>query len=201
MSSAHDARASRAALAVGKLDEAVPVQPQHIEDHISDRGALGQTLDCRLAAQMHARLQGLKARTAVLVERHDLPVEDRPVRAEGAIQRTQLGIGRRHVVLIATQQVDTPRLRVRDHADAVPLDLERPLGLVPRYSRNAFDAILGCALMLRSLPSSRLTYPASAGPSLPHATGTTARELRKRAARVGLLALNRPRVISEEASA
>ena len=45
---------SRAPLRVGQPQQTVPVEPQQVEEHVGDRGALRLTSDSRLAAQVHA---------------------------------------------------------------------------------------------------------------------------------------------------
>ena len=60
------------------------------------------------------------------VERHDLAVEHRAVRAERPVERPDLGVLRADVVQVAALEPQPAGLGVRDRAHAVPFDLVRP---------------------------------------------------------------------------
>src|SRR5205807_1601831 len=75
---------------------------------------------------MHPALQRLKVRPPVRVERDDLAVDDRAMRAERAVQARELRVPGGDVVAVATLEAQLPGTRVCDRADAVPLQaLER----------------------------------------------------------------------------
>ena len=57
--------------------------------------AFGQPFGLRRRAHVHAPLQRREARAALLVERDDLAVEDRRVRAQRAVEPSQLRIAAR----------------------------------------------------------------------------------------------------------
>ena len=68
-----------AALRVGELHQGVAVEPQQVEDHVGHGGLASQPRRLRPGGRVHAPLQRGEARQALLVERHDLAVEDRRV--------------------------------------------------------------------------------------------------------------------------
>ena len=115
-----------ATLLVGQRHEGVAVEPEEIEDDVGDRRLLRQALRLRLRRDVHPVLQALEARAPLVVERHDLPVEDRAVRAQRAVEAVQLGIALGDVVARPGLQAQPARLGVGDGAHAVPLDLEPP---------------------------------------------------------------------------
>ena len=73
---------------------------------------------------MHARLESLEARPALLVEGDDLAVEDEPARPLRAGELAHLRVARREVGEVAPLQRDVAVVREEDRADPVPLDLE-----------------------------------------------------------------------------
>ena len=83
-----------ASLHVRQLQQRVPVQPQQVEEHVDDRLGLREPAHLTLRGQVHAPLQALEARAPALVERDDLAVEHRLVRAERAAELAQLRVAR-----------------------------------------------------------------------------------------------------------
>ena len=85
---------------------------------------------------MHAALKPLEARPGVggvrIIERDDLAVEHRLVHTERRHQPAYLGVAGGDVVEVPALEAQAAWLNVGDRADAVPLDLERPLARIPR---------------------------------------------------------------------
>ena len=136
-----EVREQLAALGVGQLEQRMPVEPQQVEDEVRDRHLLGEAAHRGLAAHVHPRLQASEARAGRVrfrfLERDDLAVEDRAVRAQRPVQRAKLGIAAGDVVAVAALEADPAGLGVRQRAHAVPLDLERPVRIVARQRCRA----------------------------------------------------------------
>ena len=78
---------------------------------------------------MHARLEALERRHALLVERDDLAVHDRLISTRQRLgDLVSLGILRGAVEQVPRLQTDHPTVDERERAHAVPLRLERELG-------------------------------------------------------------------------
>ena len=121
---------------VGQGHDGVPVEPEQVEDDVGDRRLLGEPLRLGLGRDVHPVLEPAEARTALVVERDDLAVEDRAVRAQRAVEAVQLGIALRDVVAAARLQPQAAGLGVGERADAVPLHLEGPALRVRRQVRE-----------------------------------------------------------------
>jgi hypothetical protein len=114
------------AIAQRPLRGVLAVDPEDVEDLVDHRGALAKLAQRRLVAHVHSRLQPLEARSTALVERDDLAVEDRLIRAGQRLgHAVGLGVLARAVEQIARLKARDPAIDERDRADAVPLRLER----------------------------------------------------------------------------
>ncbi len=101
---------------------------------------------------MHAGLQALEARTALLVEGHDLTVEHRSPRPHLTTQLAQLRVLPGDVAQGATLEADTASLDVGDRPHAVPLDLESVVLVVARQigeARHHRHDVLGHRVLAR----------------------------------------------------
>ena len=86
---------------------------------------------------MHPALQQLKARTPVIVERDDLAIDDRLVRAGHRLgDLVRLRILRRAVEEVACLQAHDATVHVRDGPHAVPFRLVCEVGRVERLVRG-----------------------------------------------------------------
>ena len=129
-----------APLGVGEVDQRVAVEPQQVEDDVVDRGrSASSRRTWSLGRQVHAALELLEARPAVL-ERDDLAVEDGLAAAQRPGEAAELGIARRDVAPAAGLELDAPAADVGDRAHAVPLDLVRPVLVVPGQLAGAWPA-------------------------------------------------------------
>ena len=114
------------ALRIRLLEQASAFVPEQVEDHVDHRDYVHLPADLRLRRQSHALLDLLEAGPALLVERHDLAVEDDLARSERAAHRMHLGIARRDLLTGPAHQPHAPSIDVRNPANAVPLELEAP---------------------------------------------------------------------------
>ena len=134
-----------AAALVGLGEQRAPVEVQDVEDHVGHRLALGQAPHRRLGRQVHAPLQALEAGAALLVEGHDLAVEQRVARAERAPEPAQLRVAGRDVVEVARDQPRAPALDVAERPHPVPLDLVGPAVVArrqrPRLGEHGHQAL------------------------------------------------------------
>src|SRR5438093_1417174 len=86
---------------------------------------------------MHARLQPLEAWNALLVQRHDLAIEDGLIRAGQGLRRLcPLGILLRAIEEVPCLQTDLAAIYERDRPHAVPFRLVDELGRVERLIRG-----------------------------------------------------------------
>ncbi len=119
------------AVAVGQGDRRPTLQPQHIEDHVRDRDPDRQPGDSRGIGHVHAALQGAEARPpGVGIEGDQLTIEHGLDTVERRRDRQHLGIRHGDVAVVARHRHDPPVLGVGDGADAVPLHLVGPVGVV-----------------------------------------------------------------------
>ncbi len=126
-----------AAVLVAESERRVPVEPQQVEDHVRDGDLAHLAPDGRVRGQVHARLQALEARPALLVEGDDLAVEDHPLGAHGAAELSQLRIAGGEVGPRAAEGLHVPAVEVDHRAHAVPLDLVAPSVVVARQLARA----------------------------------------------------------------
>src|SRR5262249_24457995 len=91
--------------------------------------ARGGRLDLAGVGQGHARLQPLKARTAVLVEGHDLAVDDEVLHRQGEEDPGEIGIAARDELPAAPIQLDGLPPPPREHTHTLELDLEKPASI------------------------------------------------------------------------
>ena len=81
---------------------------------------------------MHARLEALEARPALVVEHHDLAVEHHTARPQRARELSHLRIARREVASVPAAQLAVAMVAEHDRPDPVPLHLEAVLLLARR---------------------------------------------------------------------
>jgi len=77
---------------------------------------------------VHAALQALEARASCRIERDDLAVEREVSAAERRERRCDLRVAIGHPRATARPELDLPPGAQREHAHAVPLELEEPAG-------------------------------------------------------------------------
>src|SRR2546426_1306825 len=114
------------ALAQRLPGEVFAVRVEDVEDLIDDRSRFAELAHGALVAHVHPRLQALEARDTFLVERDDLAVEDRVVRAGqrlGGLCR--LGILLGAVEKVARLKTDLTAINEGDRAHAVPFRFVR----------------------------------------------------------------------------
>jgi len=72
-----------AAFVVGELQGRAPVEVEDVEDHVADGHGVGQAPGPGGIGDVHPLLEQPKARSAPIVEGHDLPVNNGRVRCQG----------------------------------------------------------------------------------------------------------------------
>jgi hypothetical protein len=133
------------------VHQRVPVEPQQVEDQVRDGVGGRQPPHGVLGGQVHAALELLEARTAGVVERHHLAVEDRLAPGQRPPELAQLGVAGRDVVPVAALEPQPAALGVADRPHAVPLDLVRPALVVGGQVAEAGEHRLD--LLRHRLPS------------------------------------------------
>src|SRR5439155_4910570 len=123
-----------ATLGVWEIEERAAVEVQEVEDQVGDRAVGHPAPYGGGGGQVHAPLEPLEARPAVLVEGDDLAVEHRRARPQLGAQRAELGVVRGDLPKGAALKSQMAALAVGDCADAVPLHLVCPRVLVGRQS-------------------------------------------------------------------
>ena len=98
-------------------------EAQQVEDHQGHRAGGGQALGATPVGDVHPLGEGVEARPAA-VEGDDLAVEQHVVVV--AAELLELGVGRRHVALVARPDGDDAVAHVDEHPHPVPLDLVHP---------------------------------------------------------------------------
>src|SRR3954452_8714255 len=126
-----------AALLVGQGHRRMSVEVEQVEDDVRDRRVLHAAPDGRVRGEVHARLEPLEARPALVVEGHQLAVEDHPAGAELVGKPAQLGVAGGEVREVAPLQVQMAVVGVEQRPDAVPLHLEAVVLLVARQLTRA----------------------------------------------------------------
>jgi hypothetical protein len=91
------------------------------------RGALPS-----MVANPGALLHKTKGGPPLLIQHHNFAVEDRVLSANEFGQPAKLWIARRQIVVIARQQADFAIFDKGDGTVAVPLNFEKPVGIVER---------------------------------------------------------------------
>src|SRR5262249_55805062 len=91
-----------------------------------------RALDLERMREVHALLQALEARAAVLVERDDLAVEQEALEGQRAERADDLRIAHREGLSLAPVELDRLTRARDEHADAVVLDLVEPLRMRER---------------------------------------------------------------------
>src|SRR5438034_4438275 len=113
--------------------EVLAIRVEEIEDLVDDRRGSPELADRRVVRHVHAWLQPLKAGNALFVERDDLAVDDRLVRAGHRFGDLRaLGILPRAIEEVARLEAHLASIDEGDGAHAVPLRLVRELGRVER---------------------------------------------------------------------
>ena len=84
---------------MGAFEQRAAIDMQQVEDDVKDRH--GRHESRRGIVHVHAALQQLEARTADVIERDDLPVDDGAVALERVGQRREFRISRRDVDPVA----------------------------------------------------------------------------------------------------
>src|SRR5207253_3412291 len=102
------------------------VLPEHVEDHVAHSHRLHLPPHLVLGRKSHALLDLLEARPSVLIQGHDLAVQDHLARPEGAAHGMDLGISPGDVLTRPADEPDATTVDIRQRSDAVPLELEAP---------------------------------------------------------------------------
>ncbi len=126
-----------APLAVGKSEQRAAVEVQQIEDRVEHRGRRRQTADRGRRGDVHPPLQRGEARAPLRVERDDLTVEHDLAHPEVGEDPANLGVGIGDLPQIPALEPQPARSRVRERANTIPLDLERPALLSLRQISRA----------------------------------------------------------------
>ncbi len=116
-----------AAIGVREPHQRVSIEPQQVEHHVGHGHLAREPANPGCVLDVHAALERLEAGAPLGVEGDDLAVEHRRVLMESAIHACELWIASGDVAARSRRQRHPPRLRPRERADAVPLDLERPV--------------------------------------------------------------------------
>ena len=117
-------------------DERSRIQMQEVEGDECHGHLHGAPADGLGAGQAHPALERLKARTALSVEGDYLAVHDRRTPAERIGQARQLRVAMARVLSAARRDSQRAPLAVGQCANAVPLDLERPVVALGRDRRG-----------------------------------------------------------------
>src|SRR5438132_9647647 len=102
------------------------ILPEHVEAHVAHRHRLHLPPHVVLGRESHALLDLLEARPSVLIQGHDLAVQDHLARPEGAAHGMDLWISPGDVLAGPADEPDAAAVDVRERSDAVPLELKAP---------------------------------------------------------------------------
>src|SRR5581483_1539961 len=120
-----------AAFGIRQPLERAAIDEQEVEDHVGD-GHLAVRRDAAPALVAASLLPRLERRPPVLIEGHDLTVEDHAVISQLLAQALKLWIVARPINAVAATDVHLPVVDAYDGPNAIPLHLERPVGVVLR---------------------------------------------------------------------
>ena len=118
---------SRAPLLERLVEQRPAVEVEQVEDLVDERGRLGGH-----SLPLDPRLEQGEVGLAALVERDDLAVDDRPAGVDPGRRIEERPEVARRVLLAAGPQPDGLAVDDGLDAEAVPLDLEQPVGVVER---------------------------------------------------------------------
>ncbi len=120
----------------GQRAQVEALEAEEVEGEVGGRRLEGAPLDVGGPALLRPPLQPLEARAALVVQDHDLAVEDEVAERQGGHRPRHLRVEGRRVAPAAVDELRPPALAAGEDAEAVVLELEQPRGVRERLLRR-----------------------------------------------------------------